>query len=304
MFNTEITFSTAIYILIFLLLILIVLLKLAIAENKNDRNYHLKFLGLFSSGLIYNTVEGLLPDKRIEINIISQNIFAWVIGLGVAFLYFIFIKNEYDFSFIKKLHSTQIALFVLLALLFLFILPYTITDSLEDSRMYFLSLCLILLLFVITIDIHQQIRKIKMQNSFILRIHELSGIFGLLGLLSLPVTILVFGDNQFIEHTFFSFGFFAVAIDYFLYELRKKDMRNNICFDQLTTRETEILSMLLENPDLKYSEISQKLNISEKTLSAHLSKIYKKIGIKNKKEILEISKTYKNILFSDKDSNK
>ncbi len=299
MFNTEILFSTAVYISLFLLLIMSVLVRLIVAWRKRDRNYHLKFLGLLLSGLVYNIIEGLLPDKKIAINIISQNIFAWIIGLSIAFHYFIFIKNEYHFTFIKKISSNQVALFILLTLILLFILPYTITDSLEDSRTCFLTLCLILLLFVITTVIYQQIRKIKMQKSFILKIHEFNGIFGLLGLISLPVTILLFGDNQFIEHTFFSIGFFALAIDYFLYGLRKKEMRKNISFDPLTIREKEILSMLLENPHLKYSEVSQKLNISEKTLSAHMSKIYKKTGIKGKKEIHKISETLKDLLFVD-----
>ncbi|WP_449399354.1 helix-turn-helix transcriptional regulator [Chryseobacterium wanjuense] len=73
-------------------------------------------------------------------------------------------------------------------------------------------------------------------------------------------------------------------------------MKKTIPFEKLSTRETEVLKLLLEDPNLKYSEISQMLNISEKTLSTHLSNIYRKIEIKNKKEIHEISKIYKNTI--------
>lgn len=298
MFNTEICFSTFIYILIFIVLIIIVSVKITLTWKKRDRNYHLKFLGLLCSGLIYNTVEGLLPDKNIDINFISQNIFAWIIGLGVAFHYFIFIKTEYDLIFIKQISFSTIGMFALVSLIILFILPYTITGSLIIPRFYFLSFFLILLLFAAIIVSDRQIKKIKKQKNILFKVHDFNGIFAFIGLISLPITILIFGDNQFIEQTFFSMGFFIIAFDYFLYELRKKEIKKNISFNNLTVREAEILNILLENPDLKYAELSQTLHISEKTLSAHLSSIYKKIGIKNKQEIREISRSYKSIPYT------
>lgn len=42
--------------------------------------------------------------------------------------------------------------------------------------------------------------------------------------------------------------------------------------------------------------LCQALNISEGTLSAHLSNIYKKLGIKNKKGMKEMSKSYRDAL--------
>ena len=50
----------------------------------------------------------------------------------------------------------------------------------------------------------------------------------------------------------------------------------------LTKREKEISKLLLENPDLSYSEIGEKLFISEKTVSKHLSNCFKKSKTKNK----------------------
>ena len=108
----------------------------------------------------------------------------------------------------------------------------------------------------------------------------------------------IFGDNQVIEQSSFSFGFFILAIDFFLYDLRKKELKKNIPFADLSARENEILKILLDNPDLKYAQISEQLNISEKTLSAHLNKIYKKIGIKSKKEINELSKSIRESIMS------
>jgi len=296
MFNTEIYFSTFIYILIIILLIIIVSIKTISFWKRRDRSYHLKFLGLLCSALIYNIVEGLLPDKYFGINLISQNIFAWIIGLGVAYHYFIFTKIEYGIVLLKKISFSLIGMLALLSLIILFILPYTITGSLLISRFYFLSFFLILLLLAEIIVIDQQLKKLKSRESILFKIHDFNGIIAFSGLISLPITILIFGDNQFIEQTFFTMGFFIITIDYFLYELRKKEIKKNISFEQLTVREAEILNLLLENPDLKYAELSQILHISEKTLSTHLSNIYKKIGIKNKQELREISKSNKNIL--------
>lgn len=150
---------------------------------------------------------------------------------------------------------------------------------------------------IITV-IKDQSLKIKEDKSKILKFHSLVGVFGFLALLSLPFNILIFGDNQVIEQSSFSFGFFILSIDFFLYDLRKKELKKNIPFAVLSARENEILKILLDNPDLKYAQISEQLNISEKTLSAHLNKIYRKIGIKSKKEINEMSKSMRQSIMS------
>lgn len=298
MFNTEMNFSTFLYILLFVLIIIVVSIQLILVWKRRDKRFYLKFIGLIFSGLIYNSVEGLLPDKNIGINIMSQNIFAWIVGVGVAFHYFTFIKKEYGLNFIKVFSLSTIAIFALLTLMILFILPYTITGSLSYSRIYFLTFILALLSLAIVLVTKQQIKKLKKHKNIIFRIHDIVGALSFLGLISLPLTILLFGDNQFIEQTFFSLGFFIISVDYFMYPLRKKEIKKSIPFEKLSVRETEILMMLLENPNLKYVEISLKLNISEKTLSTHLSNIYKKIEIKGKKEIHEMSKMYKDSLIT------
>jgi len=298
MFNTEMNFSTFLYILIFVLLIIIVAIQLTLCWKRRDRKFYLKFIGLIGSGLIYNSVEGLLPDKSLGVNIMSQNIFAWIVGVGIAFHYFIFIKKEYNLKFIKEFSLSTIAIFTLLTLIILFILPYTVTGSLSYSRICFLTFILSLLSLALILVAKQQIKKMKKQKNIIFKIHDTIGLLSFLGLISLPLTILIFGDNQFIEQTFFSLGFFIVSVDYFLYPFRKKEIKKSIPFEKLSVRETEILMMLLDNPNLKYSELSKILNISEKTLSTHLSNIYKKIEIRNKKEIQEMSKMYKETLIT------
>lgn len=277
-------------------MIIAVCIRIIFKWNHQDRNYHLKFLAILLSGLVYNIVEGLLPDKNFEINLVSQNIFAWIVGLAVAFHYFVFIKNEYNLTFKGKLSLQLIGIFTLLSFIILFILPYTITGSLETSRTYFLGFFLALLSFAAILVIHKQYIKIINRKNILFKIYDFNGILAFLALLSLPVTILIFGDNQWIEQTFFSLGFFVLTVDHFFYGLRRKEMKKNISFETLTIRETQILNILLKDPNLKYAELSKALNISEGALSSHLSNIYKKLGIKSKDEIRKISEFYKNTL--------
>lgn len=298
MFNTQIELSTFIYILILVVLFIVVCLKLAIVWKKRDRNYYLNFCALIFSGIIYNLVEGLLPDPNFGIDILPQNIVAFTVGSGVAFHYLFYLKKIYSLKFFEKISFSSIGLSASIALIVLFILPYTVTKSLEISRVFFLGFFLIVLLLMIITVIKNQSLKIVEEKSKILKFHSLTGIFGFLALLSLPLNILIFGDNQVIEQSSFSFGFFILAIDFFLYDLRKIELKKNIPFAVLSVRENEILKILLDNPELKYAQISEQLNISEKTLSAHLNKIYKKIGIKSKKEINELSKSIRESIMS------
>lgn len=298
MLNTQIEISTFIYILIFLGLLIIACIQLTYVWKKRDRNYYLTFCGLLLSGIVYNLVEGLLPDKNFGIDFLAQNIIAFTVGLIVAFHYLFYLKKIYCLKFYEKISFSSIGMAACIALIVLFILPYTVTKSLEISRVFFLGFFLVVLLLMIIVVIKDQSVKIKEEKSLILKIHYLIGIFGFLGLLSLPFNILIFGDNQVIEQSSFSLGFFFLTIDFFLYGLRKKQQKKNIPFANLSARENEILKILLDNPELKYAQISEQLNISEKTLSTHLNKIYKKIGIKSKKEINEMSKSLRESIMS------
>lgn len=249
-------------------------------------------------GLIYNVIEGLLPDKSFGVNIETQNILAWTVGLGVAIYYLGFLKKEYDLVFFQKksIEIKTISIFSLFMLIIFFIIPYTVTQSLEFSRFYFL-IFFTSFLFLALIGIgRQQYKKFKEHKRIWFKIRELIGFLGFVGLVSLPASILIFGDNQTIEQTCFSSGFLVLSTDFFLSYKRKEEVKQNIWLHTLSQRETEILKLLLDNPNLKNSEISQQLCISEKTVSTHLSNIYKKTGLTGKKEIKGLGKLFPNIL--------
>jgi DNA-binding CsgD family transcriptional regulator len=299
MFNTEIYPTTAVYIVLFILFISISGIQLLTdKKKKKSKSYYLQYIGVMSSGILYNLTEGLLPDQRFGINIIAQNILAWTVGVLTAYHYLKYIKNEYDLILFKtKISLETIGIFILLMLIMLFILPYIITQSLENSRVFFLGFFLTILSLILLSIFKQQYTKFRERDNIVFKLYDFNGFLAFIGLMSLPTTILLFGDNQLIEQSAFSFGFFVITLDFFLHPKRKVIKQKKI-FNELSARESEILTILLRNPSLKYSEISQRLNISEKALSSHLSNIYKKTGLRNKKEIEKLSCSSRELLIS------
>jgi DNA-binding CsgD family transcriptional regulator len=246
----------------------------------------------FIAGLIYNVVEGLLPDKNFPINIISQNIIGWTVGVGVAYYYILFIKKEYDLVFLKAFSLNNISIAVLIFLVCLFVIPYTASQSLNLSRNLFLSFIMVVLLSLMRSIVEQQYSKFKKSDNQYLKLYNINGILGMLFLFSLPMVIIICGDNQLIEQTSFSFGFFVLSIDYFFCNYRpKKEQQNKILIENLTPREKEILLIILTNPKMKYIEVGDMLNISEKTISVHMTSVFKKIGVKSKKNLSVIDKS-------------
>ena len=55
--------------------------------------------------------------------------------------------------------------------------------------------------------------------------------------------------------------------------------------NQLTNREKEVMSLLLEGK--KRKDIAEKLFVTESTIKKHSASIYKKLEVENRKELLE-----------------
>lgn len=284
MFNTEIYFSTFIYILVLLILIIQVLFNTITRENIS---YKIRLLLLLLFGLIYNIIEGLLPDRHFPIDLLTQNIIAWSVGIIVAFYTFFYIKIEFNINIIRPLTITSLSYIISISFIFLFIVPYNYTKSLDTARKLFLEIPLLTLILSIFSTCYKQYKEFENYNNLYLKIHTACGIGGLLGVTSLPITILLFGDNQLIEQTFFSLGIFIMYIDYLFLNQRNKVYENKINLGNLTKREKDVLDLILNNPDKKHLELSKKIFISEKTFSSHMSNIYKKLDVKGKKELLD-----------------
>lgn len=219
-----------------------------------------------------------------KINILSQNILAYVIGLSTTIYYFYYIYTEYDIKVIEFINFYFILIVSSLSLILLFILPYTITNNLVLSRKIFLIIPLIIITIIFFNTSHQELKKWKVTYDKKSRFRIISGIIGLFSIYSLPIVMFILGDNQDVEQSLDTFGFLFLMISYYLYD---KDLSSNGKILNLTPREKEIFKIVVENPDIKYVDLSEQLHISEKTFSAHMSNIYKKLNIRGKKELLK-----------------
>lgn len=283
MFGTEIHAITFFYICIFILMLFPVINNLI---KGNYKKYHKDFFLLLICILSNNLSSGIFPDKNIPFNILSQNIIAYFVGFITIIYYFVYLSKYYNINFRKYITVNQIFFILFVDLVLGFIVPYTITNDLATARKIFLIAPVILIALLILIIIKEKITNYFFHDNIVEKYHVFTGIMGILSIISNPIIIFTFGDAQDIEQTFFNLGFFFIAIEYFLYQknVQASMLQENF---SLTQRESEILSLLILDPNITYAQLGNNLNISEKTISAHMSRIYKKTGAKNKKDLFD-----------------
>ncbi|MDR6547612.1 DNA-binding CsgD family transcriptional regulator [Chryseobacterium rhizosphaerae] len=207
---------------------------------------------------------------------------AYTVGFITIGYYISYLSKYYNLTFRKYLNINHILIFLSIDLVIGFIIPYTITNDLIISRKIFLILPIFLILFLAFIIYKSKIKKYFGFKNKYENYHALAGLSGIFSIISVPFTMLLLGDSQSIEQTLFTVGYFFICVEYFLYGNNIQQLYSY----GLTDREIEILNLIINNNSIKYLEMSHKLNISEKTISAHLSNIYKKVGVKNKKELI------------------
>lgn len=301
MLGTEIHITTFIY-LIFQALILS--FQFIYFLLKPDSKSRLRFLILTLLFFLYNTISGLAPDQNIPIRILYQNIIAWIIGISTAIYFLYFIYNDHNIKPIRFLKIKNIIYSLVLSFLILFLLPYLITENLSLSRNIFLVLpiflaiaCLINIILFLTKD------YIASKNIHY-KYRILSGGIGMISILSLPVVIIIFGDNQPIEHSAFSAGYFIVALAYVKHQIYNSKIEQNLLLKLqksptdtkslkrdyivnlygLSSVEREIMLLIIEGYD--YYKISEEIYLSEEAVLKHVSNIFRKIKIQNRAELI------------------
>ncbi|MBK1897165.1 helix-turn-helix domain-containing protein [Chryseobacterium paridis] len=284
MFGTEIHFITFIFICLLSLILLFV--SISMYGKKNVLTFDIHFLLLTFGVLSNNVSSGLLPDENLNINILSQNIIAYTIGFITIGYYVYYLTQYYKLTFRKYIHLNYVFIFLSVNLVVGFIIPYAITNDLEISRKVFLVLPISFIVLLIYRLCKTNGKDYLKANDKYERFHIFAGFMGLFSVISVPFTMLFLGDNQSVEQTFFTVGYLGICIEYFFSKNNVQE-KKSIFSSALTEREKEIFNLITSDKSIKYNEISDKLNISEKTVSAHLSNIYKKVNVKSKKELVE-----------------
>ncbi|MFL1895826.1 response regulator transcription factor [Aquimarina sp. 2-A2] len=185
-----------------------------------------------------------------------------------------------------------------LTLLFavMFILPYTITNSIAIARLSFvLPLAFIALYFFWLFC--KRVKAAREPCPYIRRRKDLA-ILSIGGITLLPIMTML-GDYQWLTFTIMNVSFYAllaIEIDRYIHSIKEKykfltlkvrNEKNDIKFSslanyKLTPREIDISVSILE--EKTYKTIANNFFIAERTVSKHASNIFKKTGATNRKE--------------------
>jgi DNA-binding CsgD family transcriptional regulator len=298
MFGTELKLTTFIFTCIE---IIVLFFQLPNYLSRRQDKSRLRFLILIIAFIFYNLCSGLLPDERIPIHVLAQNILAFGSGILLATYYFYYLVQELNISQ-EKLFNTKV-LFWSLVLSFVigFILTYFITGSITLSKRNFIILpVLISVYFCITTVKFLARNKIKQKLETPFKLMVYSGYIGIIFMATMPIVVF-FGDYQTINNGLVNISFvitFYAYIKHYLfqskleYNLLKKagyfgiEEKESSMLDQsnLTGRELAVAYLLLKG--LTQEEVGEELILATKTVSKHASNIYKKTNTKNIKDFL------------------
>lgn len=298
MFGTEIKLTTFIFTCIELI---VLFFQLPNYLSRRQDKSRLRFLILIIAFIFYNLCSGLLPDNRIPLHILVQNILAFGSGILLATYYFYYLVQELNISQ-EKLFNTRI-LFWSLVLSFVigFILTYAFTGNIGTSKRNFIFFpVLISVYFCITTVKFLAKNKIKQKLETPFKLMVYSGYIGIIFMASMPVVVF-FGDYQTINNGLVNISFLLTFYSYIkLYLFQSKleyNLLNEVGFfgikekessllekSGLTGRQLTVAYLLLQG--LTQDEVAEELVVATKTVSKHASNIYKKTNTKNIKDFL------------------
>lgn len=269
-------------------------------ERPGDRS-RLLYLILLISFILYNITSGLFPDEKIPLPVTIQNVIAYLIAFSTSMYFVYYYYKAFDLRLLRFFATFGSIIFLFVPFLFLFVLPYFITGDLALSRRltvvipFLYGVAFIIATtraFIFKFRVKAYSDKIKLQL-------VLAAYIALLCWVTLPV-IVFFGDYQALEQSLTNSGFLILTIVYIrssIYQSRKEYLmllksgesierlvEENCARYSLTCREIEIVNEIIKGQS--YKLIAYTLNISEKTVSKHVSNIFGKVSVTNKVELI------------------
>ncbi len=298
MFGTSIHWTTFFYLLIDTFIVLFATIQSFNLKRKTLKRF--LTLGIFF--ILYNLTGGFLPIDNFPGPYIVQYIITYAIAIALCVYLAYYLYKEYDITILKDHFSIKnISIMMSMCFVFLFLIPFYATDSVDIARAAFTLPVAGLALYFLR-AFQQRIKNIPKRNSFTIRRYKLS-MLCIICIALLPLLTII-GDYQWLTFTVMNSAFFAITtieIDRYLYFLENKNKmfevfsfyRENkeklsdskLIYQSLTRREIEIaISILNRNT---YKQIGENFFIAERTVSKHASNIFKKTGVKNKVEFLK-----------------
>lgn len=269
-------------------------------ERPNDKN-RLLYLIMLVLFILYNVTSGLFPDPAIPIDIMMQNVIAYLIAFITSMYFVYYYYKAFDLKLLRFFATFGSLIFLFLPFACLFVIPYFITGDLALSRKLTVVIPFLYGVAFIIATTRAFIFKFRV-NGYSDRIKfqlVLAAYLALLCWVTLPIVVF-FGDFQVLEHSLTNSGFLIMSIVYIrtsIYQSRKeylmllKSAQNveqlieeNCQLYKLTNREIEIVNEIIQGKS--YKLIAYSLNISEKTVAKHVSNIFAKVSVTNKVELI------------------
>jgi DNA-binding CsgD family transcriptional regulator len=316
----------------------------------------LRYLILLVLLIAYNLGSGgMMPDERIPIPMMAQNILAYFLGFAASMYAIFFYYKLFDLQHLKFLATSGLFWFLFMSFLG-FVASYLITEDLVLSRKITMVVPIgygIVFVARATRSLLLKIKESKQQDVITDTLYlAITAYFSMMCWATLPI-INFLGDFQVLEHSVTNAGFLLMSIFYIrsstqqAKEEAKKlkaletglngtvqektnpieqlsDSQKEIFIRlvaeayvsvlakpgagtpavptpisplsqlyessfkkyNLSRREIEVLPLLVKGSP--YKVIAEELNISEKTVSKHISNIFAKTGVQNKGELINM----------------
>jgi len=269
------------------LIIVFQLLKIIFSKHKTIKASY-RYLVLAILFLLYNVLNGLLPNEFLPGPLFLQYIATYSISIIMCIYLVWYLYIEFNvitpnpFFKIKNL-----SIILLLCFLFLFIIPYYYTNSLKFARSLFLVFPIFLSITFLIYFFMTLRKEVKRQRYF--KIQTYLGLTSILSVILLPL-LTYFGDYQPITQPLVTMAFFLVTvmeINSYLYRLKNTYiLKRNIGKEySFTNRENEIAIQIIKGDS--YKKISGNMFITYGTVRKHASNIFIKSNVSNKVDFVK-----------------
>ncbi|PQV51447.1 regulatory LuxR family protein [Jejuia pallidilutea] len=261
--------------------------KIVFNKNKSN-NTSFRYLILAILFLLYNLLNGLLPDTSLPGPLFIQYIITYSISIIMCIYLVWYLYKEFNIITPNRFFKIKNLIWLLsFTFVFLFILPFYFTNSLNSARSLFLVFptflsVTFLVYFFMTIK-----KEVKRQRYF--KIQTYLGLTSILSIILLPL-LTYFGDFQPITQPLVTMAFFLVTtmeINSYLYRLKNTYiLKRNIGKEyNFTNRENEIAIQILKRKS--YKEISNNMFIAYGTVRKHASNLFVKSNVSSKEEFID-----------------
>jgi DNA-binding CsgD family transcriptional regulator len=269
--------------------VIIIFQSVRIVSSKiktNKTSYRYLILAILF--LLYNLLNGLLPNASLPGPIFIQYIVTYSISIIMCIYLVWYLYQEFNIITPNRFFKIKNLIWILsFTFVFLFVLPYYFTESLNFARSLFLLFptflsITFLIYFFMTIK-----KEVKRQRYF--KIQTYLGLSSIFSIILLPL-LTYFGDFQPITQPLVTMAFFFVTtmeINSLSYRLKNTYiLKRNIGKEyNFTNRENEIAIQILKRKS--YKDISSNMFISYGTVRKHASNIFIKSNVSNKDEFID-----------------